>query len=126
MFRIQPHSPEPIFQQLVDQVKDAVTQGLLREGDKLPSVRELARQVTVNPNTVVKAYDLLERDGVIVRRQGAGCFLTGKTTNLDPAERQARLDAALAQAVSEGLHLDFDAAAIRAALEAALKRQSPG
>ena len=76
IIRIDPASPEPLFEQVVFAVKAAVAKGSAAAGDKLPSVRELARELAINPNTVVRAYDALERDGVIVRRQGAGCFLT--------------------------------------------------
>ncbi len=122
MFRIQPQDPEPLFQQLAGQVKEAVGQGLLQEGDKLPSVRELARQVTVNPNTVVKAYDLLEQEGVIYRRQGAGCFVTGKTTNLGLPERRKRLGQIMAQAAAEGGLLGFDGPAMQDALAEQIRK----
>ena len=117
MFRINPQSPDPIFQQLASQVKESVARGQLKEGDKLPSVRELAREATVNPNTVVKAYDILESEGVIYRRQGAGCFVTGKTTNLGLPERRKRLAKLMEKAVSDGTYLGFDGPALLAALE---------
>ena len=123
MFRIQPQSPEPIFQQLASQVKEAVGQGALLKGDKLPSVRELAKQVTVNPNTVVKAYDQLEQEGVIYRRQGAGCFITGKTTNLGLPERRKRLSQIMGEAAAEGSLLGFDGPALQAALEEQIAKQ---
>ena len=72
LIRVDPQSSEPIFEQIAFQVKDAVARGALVTGDRLPSVRQLARDLTVNPNTVVRSYELLERDGVIVRRQGIG------------------------------------------------------
>ncbi len=117
MYRINPQSPDPIFQQLASQVMEAVVRGQLKEGDKLPSVRELARETTVNPNTVVKAYDILERDGVIYRRRGAGCFITGKTTNLGLPERRKRLAKLMEKAVNDGTYLGFDGPALLAALE---------
>ncbi len=122
MFRINPQSPDPIFQQLASQVMEAVTRGQLKEGDKLPSVRELARETTVNPNTVVKAYDTLERDGVIYRRRGAGCFVTGKTTNLGLPERRKRLAKLMEKAVNDGIYLGFDGPALLAALEEQIKK----
>ena len=122
MFRIQPQDPEPLFQQLAAQVKEAVQGGLLQEGDKLPSVRALAKEVTVNPNTVVKAYDQLEREGVIYRRQGAGCFITGKTTNLGLPERRKKLGQIMGQAAAEGSLLGFDGPALQAALEEQIRK----
>jgi len=70
LIRVDPRSAEPLFEQLVFQVKRLVAEGALASGAKLPSVRELARQLAINPNTVVRAIEALERDGVIVRRQG--------------------------------------------------------
>ena len=80
LIRIDPQSAEPLFEQVVFAVKSAVAKGAAKAGEQLPSVRELARELAINPNTVVRAYEVLERDGVIVRRQGAGCFLTGRGT----------------------------------------------
>lgn len=121
ILRVDPHSPEPIFEQIVYQVKRAVARGELRDGDRLPSVRELARDLTVNPNTIVRALEVLARDGVVVRRQGAGTFVTGRGGDeLAERVRTERLDALLRRAVTEAFHLGFDAAAIRAALDAAL------
>jgi GntR family transcriptional regulator len=120
-FRVDPRSAEPIFDQLAFQVKRAVAEGRLREGDRLPSVRELARDLAVNPNTVLRAIESLERDGVIVRRQGAGCFVTGRGSELDGRARRGRLDAALRRAVTEAFHLGFDRDQIRTAFERSLE-----
>ena len=105
IYRIDPQAPLPIFEQLVYQVKDAVARGDLDEGSKLPSVRHLAREVSVNPNTVVKAYSILERDGVIRRRQGAGCYITGKTNNLNSRQRARELGELFKRTVTEAVHL---------------------
>lgn len=121
LFRIDPQSAEPIFEQIIYQVKDGVARGELNEGDKLPSVRELAKEVSVNPNTVIRSYDVLEGEGVIVRRQGAGCFVTGMTSRLSEDERRKRLDGLTRRAVTEAFHLGFDAADIRGSLERGLE-----
>ena len=123
IYRVDPQSAEPIFEQLVYQVKDAVARGTLHAGARLPSVRELARDVSVNPNTVIKAYDTLERDGVILRRQGAGCFVTGKTNNLNARQRGRQLGQVLRRAVTEALHLGFAPDELRAALDVELKKE---
>ncbi|MCB9891457.1 MAG: GntR family transcriptional regulator [Planctomycetes bacterium] len=121
IFHVDPQSPEPIFEQLTSQVKDAIARGELADGDRLPSVRDLARQVAVNPNTVQKAYDSLHTEGVIVRRQGAGCFVSGRPALLRDDERERRLTALLHRAVTEAFHLGFRATEVRAALERELK-----
>lgn len=120
VIRINPASAEPLFEQVVFAVKQAVARGAATAGDKLPSVRELARDLAINPNTVVRAYEALERDGVVVRRQGAGCFLTGGGTGLAPAERRRQLGELLRRAATEAFHLGFSAAEIEAALRQSL------
>ncbi|MCA8949143.1 MAG: GntR family transcriptional regulator, partial [Planctomycetes bacterium] len=64
VIRIDPASAEPLFEQIVFAVKQAVARGGAAAGDRLPSVRELARELAINPNTVVRAYEALEHDGV--------------------------------------------------------------
>lgn len=116
MLRVDPTSPEPIFEQIVLRVKDAIAQGVMTAGDRLPSVRELARDLTINPNTVARAYEALEADGVIVRRQGAGCFVSERGSGLAASERKRRLDELVHRLVTEGFHLGFGARELRDAL----------
>ncbi|MDA8060948.1 MAG: GntR family transcriptional regulator, partial [Actinomycetota bacterium] len=74
-FRLDPYSGLPAYRQLAGQVRDAVSLGLLHPGDRLPSVREVVAQVTVNPNTVLRAYRELEADGTVDAVQGRGTFV---------------------------------------------------
>jgi GntR family transcriptional regulator len=120
IIRIDPASPEPLFEQVVFAVKAAVAKGSAVAGEKLPSVRELARELAINPNTVVRAYEVLERDGVIVRRQGAGCFLTGLGSDLASTERKRQLQDLLRRAATEAFHLGFAADEIERALQKCL------
>ena len=120
VIRIDPTSAEPLFEQVVFAVKQAVARGRATAGEKLPSVRELARDLAINPNTVVRAYEALERDGVIVRRQGAGCFLTGRGTELADSERQQKLRGLMRRAATEAFHLGFGADDVRDALAESL------
>jgi len=91
-FRVNPSSGVPIYRQLMDQTLALVASGRLRKGDMLPSVRELAATLEVNPMTVSKAYSLLQRDGVLERVPGMGMRIR-KPGNAMP--RQERLDALL-------------------------------
>ena len=116
LIRIDPQSAEPLFEQVVFAVKSAVARGTAKAGDRLPSVRELAKDLAINPNTVVRAYEALERDGVLVRRQGAGCFLTGRGSDLASTERRKQLHELLRRAATEAFHLGFTAADIEKAL----------
>jgi GntR family transcriptional regulator len=120
LIRIDPRSPEPLFAQVVFAVKAAVARGEAGAGEQLPSVRELARELAINPNTVVRAYEVLERDGVVVRRQGAGCFLTGVGRELAAAPRRRELRDLLQRAATEAFHLGFTADEMRQAFAACL------
>jgi len=75
MFKINPSSSQPIYEQVVSQVKESILKGALREGEKLPSVRELAEMTRVNPNTIGKAYKTLEKERIIVTIRGRGTFV---------------------------------------------------
>ena len=92
----------PIYRQIVNQVKYLVASGLLEPGEELPPIRTLALQLTVTPNTVVKAYDELERSGVVHKRRGSGTFVSEGRPQLAIRERrriiEQRIDALLAEA----------------------------
>jgi GntR family transcriptional regulator len=120
--RIDPSKSDPIFEQIRQGVRTAVARGEVADGYKLPSVRELARELSVNPNTVVRAYEVLQQDGVIVKRQGAGCFVQSQGTLLRDEERLRRLDEISERLVTEAYHLGFNSAAVKQALRRALDK----
>jgi GntR family transcriptional regulator len=74
-FRLDPRSGVPPYRQIVDQVRHAVLLGILRPGDQLPPVREVVTQITINPNTVHRAYRDLEAEGIVEGLQGKGTFV---------------------------------------------------
>lgn len=76
MFRVDAGSGVPIYRQLVEQVRREVMLGRLGPGDQLPTLREVVDTLAINPNTVVKAYAELEHEGLVVRRQGTGTFVS--------------------------------------------------
>jgi GntR family transcriptional regulator len=88
----------PIYRQIVEQISDHIACGRLVAGDRLPSVRELARALPVNQNTVVKAYEVLERDGLITRRHGDGTFVAKGGSSLGTADRRSMVTDILGQA----------------------------
>ncbi len=90
-FVITAGSELPIYRQLMRQVIDAIAGGRLRPGDKLTSQRELAEQLVIAPLTVKKAYDELEREGLIRTERGRGTFVTAKASRLDSREQRERL-----------------------------------
>jgi GntR family transcriptional regulator len=79
IFRLTPSSGIPLYIQLMEQVKHAVETGALREGDQLPTIRKLAEDLVMNPNTVVRAYRELEHEGVLELRHGSGAFIKEST-----------------------------------------------
>ena len=75
MFTLNPSSGQPIYSQLMQQIRHAIDSGVLQPGDALPGIRPLAERLVVSPNTVVKAYSELGRDGLLELRQGSGAFV---------------------------------------------------
>ena len=108
---------EPIYRQLVAQIREGVARGKLTPGERLPSVRELSRRLVVNPNTIARVYTELERDGVLYTRQGAGVFVAEPSNDLTKSSRRKRLlellDAFLTEAVHLGFSEDEVASAVR-------------
>ncbi len=104
MISFDPTDRAPIFEQLCRSVCRDIASGLLREGDRLPSARELAKQLQLNPNTVAKAYSKLEADGIIYSLQGKGCFVAkheGKASERFTEAFRAAVREALAAGASE-------------------------
>jgi GntR family transcriptional regulator len=90
-FQINPHSGVPVYRQMIDQVKYYVASDALKAGDQLPSIRELAQSLTINPTTVVRVYTELEREGVIEMRHGKGAFVTASGRRMTANERDKTL-----------------------------------
>jgi GntR family transcriptional regulator len=102
-------SRAPIYQQLVQQVREAVARGELQPEERLPSVRQLSQELVVNPNTIARAYTELERDGVLVSRPGLGVFVSQPGTELTKGARDRRLRDQLDRLLTEAVHLGFSA-----------------
>jgi GntR family transcriptional regulator len=118
---IDPKSSISIFRQIADQLRSAVDAGVYKAGEILPSLRVLAIDIKVNPNTVQRAYDALEREGVVETRRGVGIFVAKKATGKrKPAEQKllTRFDRTIRQAVVSGFTPD----AIRLAFEESMRQ----
>lgn len=113
-FRIEPASRLPIYRQLVAQIREAVARGRLKPDQRLPSVRDLSRQLVINPNTVARVYTELERDGVLNTRPGLGVFVAQPKTDLTRRVRKDRLVAAIDGFLTEAVHLGFAASDVLA------------
>src|SRR3954465_13975102 len=88
-FHLDPSSGVPTYVQLVQQVHQALQLGLLEPGDRLPTAQQVVSSLAINPNTVLKAYRDLEREGLVRARPGLGTFVVGRLPRTDPAA-QAR------------------------------------
>jgi GntR family transcriptional regulator len=107
LFQINPASRLPIYEQLVRQVREAIARGDLQPDERLPAVRNLSRDLVVNPNTVARAYNELARDGLVSNRPGRGVFVAGTKPELTAKARQQRLFEFLDKFLTEAVHLGF-------------------
>lgn len=116
-FDVDPRSSVAIYQQLVAGVKEAVARGILETGEKLPSVRELAAQVTINPNTIAKAYQELEREGIIETLRGRGTFVAARKSQKNLEEKEKAIKSMLEKILVEAYYLQFDEKTLLALME---------
>ncbi len=115
-FLIDSSSRQPICRQLNRQIREAVARGRLQPDDRLPSVRELSRELVVNPNTIARVYADLEREGVLNTHQGLGVFVARMGSELSRKVRRRRLEEALDRFLTDAVHLGFTADEVTAAL----------
>src|SRR5262249_41878489 len=99
----------PIYQQLAQQIREAIARGELQPEAGLPSVRQLSRELVVNPNTVARAYTERERDGLRVSRPGRGIFVAQPRHDLTRAARERRLVEQLDRWLTDAVHLGVSA-----------------
>ena len=119
-FRLDGRSVVPPYLQIVQQVRQALRMGVLEVGDKLPTVREVVAATAVNPNTVLKAYRDLERDGLVEPRAGHGTFVVGRPPGPPPATH-ARLARSLGQWVRGAREAGLDEESIESLLRIMLR-----
>jgi len=108
LFEIEPRSPKTIYRQICDRVKRDVAAGVLRPGDRLPPIRDVAAGLRVNRNTVARAYQELEREGVIVSRAGSGSFVADSQSDLRLRERVRMLDERITDLLVEAFHFQVE------------------
>jgi len=117
---IAPGRPEPIYLQIEERVRLGIAQGLLKTGDQLPSVRVLATQLLVNPNTVAKAYNNLQRAGLLESQRGKGLFVSRLESVFNKAELAKRLAIATERFIADTLDLGYSEDALVTAIRAQL------
>ena len=106
MFDIDLQSRTPIYEQLYKKVTELIVDGTLNANDKLPSVRELAKELGINPNTVSKAFQMLERDKIIYSLAGRGSFISNADASLVKAKASIDFENAVTEAKRAGLKKD--------------------
>jgi GntR family transcriptional regulator len=97
----------PFYRQIIEQVKFAISRGDLKPGDQLPTVRQLAVELSINPNTVMRAYRELEIGGVLDTHQGSGTFVGTKSPEIDRLEKQRMLDQILTELLARASSYGF-------------------
>ncbi len=120
LFRINPHSGVPVYRQIMDQVRYHLAAGTLSQGQQLPSIRELAGSLAVNPATIAKAYTELEHDGLIELQRGRGAFIHPNPPAMSRDQRRQRLRHLADQMTVEARQLGADDVEIHAAVDQAL------
>ncbi len=123
-FRVDGRSGVPPYLQIVQQVRQALRMGLLQVGDQLPTVREVVAAVAVNPNTVLKAYRDLEREGLLEARAGHGTFVRALPPGPPPLTF-SRLGRSLARWVADAREAGLENEAIESLLKATLQAADP-
>ena len=122
-FRLDRRSGVPVYRQLVEQVERAAELGILQVGDQLPTLSEVVGQLAINPNTVHRAYQELDRAGVVEARQGVGTFIVRARAVVSPKRRQT-LERQLERWVNSARGAGLDEPAMRALFSRAVGRDT--
>jgi GntR family transcriptional regulator len=110
-FKLNPKSGVPVYRQIQDQIRYGIASGRLSPGEQLPTVRALAVELAVNPNTVIRAYTELERMGVLTTEQGSGTFVAEQSLPpLTAEERRAKLESLCSEFLSYAARYGFSPA----------------
>jgi GntR family transcriptional regulator len=115
--QIDPHSGIPVYRQIMDQFRYYVASGVLQPGDQLPSIRDLAQRLSVNPTTVVKAYGELQHGEVIEMRHGKGVFVADRAVRVSDREREKALRRIARQLAVEASQMRAPGTLVRQILE---------
>lgn len=116
-FNINPASSVPIYVQLVDEIKTAVARGVLAPGERMPTVRELASGLSINPLTISKAYQRLEQEGVLVTMRSRGTFVAEGPSVLNKEAEMGKIREMLLKVLVEAYHLGITPDEIKALMD---------
>ncbi len=123
MIRLNTSSYTPIYEQIKAEIRSQIVLAVLKPGDALPSIRDLAARLVVNPNTVARAYRELEQKGFITTRKGKGCFVSDQSASLLLEEKQDMLRRIVERSIEEAKKFGFSAREVKHALEKNLEDQ---
>jgi GntR family transcriptional regulator len=124
-FRIDAKSGVPRYRQIQDQIRFGIASGQLSPGEQLPTVRALAVDLAVNPNTVIKAYSQLELEGLVTSEQGTGTFIAAAPSGQpSAADRRGKLEGLCAEFLSQAARYGFSSADVLQTIQALTRRSS--
>jgi len=124
-FRLDPHSGVPVYRQLIDQVQAAVAARVLAAGDQLPTVRQVAVDLVINPNTVLRAYREMEIRGTLDTQQGSGTFIADRKIEYSKGERERQLGQLIGEFVSRAGSAGFTVEQLVKALQDLISEVEP-
>ncbi len=125
MYFLNPSGGIPIYVQLQQQLQQRILAGQLRHGEQLPSVRDFPAYLGINPLTVTKVYQILEREGFVETRRGLGTYVSHESPALKIEARRRQIGPALEQLVAEALHLGLNEKEIQALLSEKFREFKP-
>ena len=107
----------PIYAQIIEQIKLCLASGMITAGEQLPSIRELAMRLRINPNTVARAYRDLEKEGIVITARGKGVFVAERSDVFTERQKTRIVAQRLNQALVDAFHVGLDADKVRAILD---------
>jgi len=123
LIRVDPKSSVPVFQQIVDEIKSAIARGVCAPDEMIPSVRHMAAQALVNPNTVAKAYRELEREGILYMKRGLGVFVSSGAKKVSRNGRRQDISQKLKEIAKEAERAGITATDLKKILDQTLRRK---
>ena len=126
MIKVDAKSFIPIYEQIKKEIKSKISLGIFKANEPLPSIRELAIQLIINPNTVARAYRELEQEGFIYTRKGKGCYVSDNSASLIKQERTKILDQVFDKAIEEAKKFNLDSEEIWRFFERRIKQTVDG
>ncbi|MDR2068823.1 MAG: GntR family transcriptional regulator [Spirochaetaceae bacterium] len=116
-FSVDPESGIPIYRQIIQQIEYAILSGRMKPGDKLPTIRSLAIELRINPNTIAKAYGELEIRGILITQVGSGTYVSDKKPVQEADERNRKIQAVIGRFVQEMQNLGVRKEGIKKLIE---------